>query len=396
MKRRGLASVLAVAVMMGMLSGCATPTWLGGKGSEKESARFQSPDPGSETGMRLVWSRSLAGSPDKHFVQPGRVAVGRESIFVGTFQGHVARVDRKSGEVIWKVSLGSAVMGGVDMDESRVYAGTEQGSMVALSIETGAEMWRTKLTTAVDSAPLAVEGKVIFQTLDNRTHALEAQTGQRVWMHSTPSEALVVMGASTPAAADGLAFIGYSSGEVFALRLADGKRVWSDNLRVLGGSSELDLMQDVDASVVLSEERGPQLMSPRRAFVVNHQGRVMASLASNGNRIWEKRLSAVRQPLWSSGRLFVVDMDGNLAAMSADDGVELWRVRLSDGLLTTPILYKERLLVADDQRHLFAIDPLSGRVMGRDKLSGPVLSLPVVTEDGIYLWTNEGDLLRYE
>ncbi|MBF0189526.1 MAG: outer membrane protein assembly factor BamB [Magnetococcales bacterium] len=400
-KGRGLASVLAVAVMMGLLSGCATPTWTpswigGGKGGEKESARFVSPDPGSKTGLRQVWNRSLAGSPDKHFVHPGRMALGRESIFVGTFQGNVSRVDRKSGEVIWKVALGAAVMGGVGMDETRVYAGTEQGAMVALSVDTGAELWRTRLTTAVDSAPLVVDGKVLFQTLDNRTHALDAQTGHRIWTHSTPSEVLVVMGSATPAAAEGLAFIGYSSGEVFALQLADGKRVWSDNLRVLGGSSELDLMQDVDASVVVSEARGPQLMSPRLVFVVNHQGRVMASLASNGNRIWEKRLSAVRQPLWSSGRLFVVDMDGNLVAMSAEDGTELWRVRLSDGLLTSPVLYKERILVADDQKHLFAIEPLSGRILGRDKLPGPVLSLPVVTEDGLYLWTNEGDLLRYE
>ncbi|MBF0213361.1 MAG: PQQ-binding-like beta-propeller repeat protein [Magnetococcales bacterium] len=383
-------------LLAGMLTGCATPTWLGGKGGEeKETVRFQPPDPGVNTGMRQVWKRSVAGSPDKHFVHPGRLAVSGDSVFVGTFQGQVARVDRKTGDILWKSALGSAVTGGVGLDESRVYAGTEQGVMVALARESGAELWRTRLTTAVDSAPLAVDGKVIFLTLDNRAYALDAATGQRLWMHSTPTEALVVMGSSTPSAADGLAFIGYSSGEVFALRLDDGQRVWSDNLRVLGGSGELDLMQDVDASVVLSEDQGLRV-APRRAFIVNHQGRVMACFAANGRRIWEKRVSAVRQPLWSMGRLFVVDMDGNLIAMGADDGVELWRVRLSDGLLTSPVLYKDQILVADDQRRMFALDPVSGRVMGRETLSGPVLSLPVVTEDGVYWWTNEGDLLRYE
>ncbi|MBF0418387.1 MAG: PQQ-binding-like beta-propeller repeat protein, partial [Magnetococcales bacterium] len=222
-----------------------------------------------------------------------------------------------------------------------------------------------------------------------------AATGQKLWSHSTLSEGLVVMGASTPSFADGLVFVGYSSGEVFALRSDDGQKVWSDNLRVLGGSSELDLMQDVDASVVFSEVHGPRL-GARKAYMVNHQGRLIACQATTGNRIWEKRLSAVRQPLWSMDRLFVVDLEGYVSAIGAEDGIELWRVRLSDGQLTSPVLYKDRLIVADDQERLYALDPASGRVLGRESLSGPVLSLPVVAEDGVYLWTNRGDLLRYE
>ncbi|MBF0628564.1 MAG: PQQ-binding-like beta-propeller repeat protein [Magnetococcales bacterium] len=391
-----MARIWAAVCMVVFLSGCAAPGWLGGgKGEAKGSTRFQFPDPGSATGLRMAWKRGIGSAPDKHFVQPGRIAISQDAVFVGTFQGYVTRVARDSGEVAWKTDLGAAIMGGVGVDEMRVYAGTEQGQMVALSRNTGAELWRTRLTTAVDSAPLVVDGKVIFLTLDNHTYALDAQTGDRLWSHSTPAELLVVMGSSTPSAADGLVFVGYSSGEVFALRLRDGKRVWSDNLRVLGGSGELDLIQDVDAAVVFSEDQGPRV-TPRRAFMVNHQGRVVACLVANGTRIWEKRLSALQQPLWSMGRLYVADMEGNMVALSADDGVELWRVRLTDGLLTSPVLYKGKILVADNQKHLFSLDPTSGRVTGLETLSGPVSSLPVAAEEGVYWWTNEGDLLRYE
>ncbi|MBF0342183.1 MAG: outer membrane protein assembly factor BamB [Magnetococcales bacterium] len=396
-RKSALAKGLALALAMGMLAGCSAPKWLGGAGKpdEKESNRFRAPDPDNATGLRLAWKRSLAGSPDKHFVQPGRIVVSGNGVFVGTFQGKVSRVDRKSGEVRWEASLGAPVMGGVGVDEERVYAGTEQGQMVALSRESGKELWRARVPMTVDSAPTVADGKVIFLTINNQAFALDAATGQQVWSHSTPAEGLVVMGSATPAAADGLVFIGYSSGEVFALRAGTGQKVWSDNLRVLGGSGELDLMQDVDASVVLTAEQGSRVAS-RRAFVVNHQGRVVACLASNGTRIWERRLSAVRQPLWSPGRLFVVDMDGHLSALTEEDGTELWRVRLSEGLLTSPVLYKDRLLVADDQGRLFALDPASGRVLGREPVAGPVLSQPVSMEDGLYIWTNKGDLVHYE
>lgn len=386
-----------LVLMLFLLSGCAVPTWMGGKvdGKDKESTRFQVPDPGQATGLKQVWKRSLAGSPDKHFVHPGQIAMTADAIYVGTFQGRVVRVNRKQGEVEWEFKSQGSIRGGVAVDEERVYAGTEQGEMIALSRKNGSQVWRVRVSSSVDSAPVVADGKVIFLTLDNHTYALDALTGQRIWMHSTPSESLVVMGSATPTATDGQVFVGYSSGEVFALSTANGHRVWSDNLRILGGTSELDLMQDVDATIVLSEQHGPQV-APKRAFVVNHQGRVVAVFAGTGSRIWERRLSAVRQPAWSMGRLFLSDMEGNLVAMSADDGVELWRVRISDGLLSAPALYKERIVVADDQSRLFALDPVSGRIVGMDKLAGPVMAPPVATQDGLFLWTNEGDLLRYE
>lgn len=394
----GMGRIGALLLAVLVLNGCSTPTWLGGKGDgkDKESTRFHPPDPGTTTGLNPGWRRSIASSAAKHFTQPGRLAVSREALFIGTFQGHVVRVDRKSGEILWKAGVGAAVTGGVSIDDSRVYAGTEQGQMVALEQSTGAEVWRTQMNTSVDSAPLVADGKVIFLTLDNRTHALDAQSGRKLWSHSTPAEQLVVMGSSTPSSADGLVFVGYSSGEVFALRLSDGQKAWSDNLRVVGGGSgELDLIQDVDAAIVFSDDAGPRV-APRRAFAVNHQGRVVAYWATNGTRIWEKRVSAVQQPLWSRGRLFISDMEGHLIALSADDGVEMWRVRLSDGLLSSPVMYKGSILVADNQKRLFALDPVSGRLTGRELLPGPVLSLPVVTEEGVYWWTNDGDLLRYE
>ncbi|MBF0428132.1 MAG: PQQ-binding-like beta-propeller repeat protein [Magnetococcales bacterium] len=396
LKKRGLGAYsLGLALLF--LTGCTTtPTWLGGKSpDEKQSVRFQAPNPGQETGLHSVWKRSLARSPDKHFFHPSRIAVTANAVYVGTFQGSVVSVDRKQGDILWKADAGTSIMGGVAADDDRVYAGTEQGEMVAWARNTGKELWRTRVSTTVDSAPLVTDGKVIFVTLDNHTYALDALTGERVWMHSTPAEALVVMGSSTPTASDGLVYVGYSSGEVFALHSASGGRSWSDNLRVLSGSGELDMMQDVDASIVLSAQMGAKV-ARRLAFAVNHQGQVVAYLAANGNRLWERRLSAVRQPLWSMGRLFIADMEGNLLAINAEDGVEMWRVRVSDGLLTSPVLYKDRVLVADNQRNLFSVDPASGRIMGMDRVSGPVLSQPVVTEDALFLWTNEGDLYRYE
>ncbi|MBF0295758.1 MAG: PQQ-binding-like beta-propeller repeat protein [Magnetococcales bacterium] len=394
------------------LGGCASmpgwvPSWMGGKDEKKRTEPVVPRQPvqvaEGPTGLQLAWRKSNAslhdwrggGEPSEHFEQPARFVVTDGEAYVGTFQGRVVKYDLKTGGVAWSVQVGSSVMGGVAVDEERVFAGTEQGEMIALKRSNGELVWRTRVATTVDSAPAVADGKVVFVTLDNRTYALDAVTGKRLWMHSTTAEALVVMGSATPTIADGLVFVGYSSGEVYVLRLADGNRAWSDNLRVLGGSSELDMMQDVDASVVLSGQHGPQV-APRRAFMANHQGRLVAYFAATGSRIWEKKLSVVRQPLWFQGRLFLADLEGNLVAISADDGVELWRAHITDGMLTTPIIFKDKVVVADNKKNLFTLDPASGRLLGRDPVPGAVMSLPMVDDRGLYLWTNSGELLRYE
>lgn len=357
---------------------------------------FVEPQTKESTGLTRVWKESVARAPEKHQQQPGQIVVVENDIFVATFQGRVVRLNRENGRVLWSATVSDRLVGGVALANQQLFVGTQDGEMVALSQDTGKELWRSDLSSPVTSAPVVAGGKVIFATLDSHTYALNSEDGKRAWVHSTPPEMLVVMGAATPTVDGPMVYVGYPSGDIFGLSLENGAPVWAENLSIRGGRSELDLLQDVVASIVVSRESDTLLSGTKKLFAVNHQGRAVALLPRNGTRVWEYKLSAIRRPWLAGKKLIFSEMDGHVVALSAGEGVEAWRTRVSDGLLSAPVSKGSKVVVADNRGRLMTLDADTGHVLGMDRLGEAVLADPVVVDNSLFLWTNEGSVLRYD
>ncbi|MBF0358668.1 MAG: outer membrane protein assembly factor BamB [Magnetococcales bacterium] len=377
-----------------LFSGCSyMPDWFW-IDDEEEISGYKEPDPGRLVAIDEEWDRGIEGEPDEYMSHPRQIAVTEEAVFVGTFEGLVVKVDKSRGKVIWESELDSSVSGGVATDGSRVFAGTVAGNMVALSRENGEKLWQSQVSTSVASAPLVVGGRVIFTTLNNRTYALDVNSGKLLWTHSSVPVALVVQGAATPTTNGRTVFVGYSTGEVFALNLREGKPLWGKNLSRLMGRSEIDRLHDVDGEVVV----GPSGMDTPipKVYVVNHQGSVMGIQSNGGVEVWKSKFSAIRRPLLWGNQLFVVNVEGQIVSISAKDGLEVWRTRISDGYLSAPVRFGDQIIVGDSKGRLFSIDPASGRVTGLNHLNDPIIATPVVDGSSLYIWTNEGDLIKYK
>ena len=381
MKRATFKTGLTCAFLAALLalSACSS--------TDEKVAAYMEPDPGKSIGLEKSWSRSIGSDADEYFQHPGVIAISGKDVYVGTYGGKVARVSLDEGRTAWDADLDTEVSGGVALGPEQVFVGTAEGEMVALSRSNGEQLWRTRVSTKVASAPRYAEGRVFFTTLDNRTFALNAQNGERLWVHQSVPEPLVVMGAAQPTVEDGVVYVGYSSGEVFALAARDGATRWSVNLMILGGRSEVDRLQDVDAALIISD---------RKILAVNHQGSIAAIDKETGRRIWRQKFSGIRKPLLKSGRIYVSNMDGTLAAISEEGGSVLWSSVLSDGVLTAPAMVGGKLMVADDKGRLFAVEPRRGEVVGLDQLDDPVYGDPrALAGSGLLLWTNDGNLIRY-
>ncbi|MBF0310309.1 MAG: PQQ-binding-like beta-propeller repeat protein [Magnetococcales bacterium] len=398
MNRTGLLRVVLGVSLAALLGGCGVSKWVGVGGEPVVAGdHFTAPNPGRGVGLRKVWKESLSAAAKGVLPHPGRIVVTGDRVYVATAEegglfssatrGMVNCLEVGSGRVIWRADLPGAASGGVAVDENLVYVGTLDGDVVALRRDKGELAWKTRVSTKVTSAPAVARDRLLVTTLDSRTYALNTADGSRVWIHASTPESLVLMGGATPTVVGDTAFVGYPSGEVFALGTADGKVRWTANLTAIGGRSEVDLLQDVDASIVLSS---------RKIFAVNHQGHVAALFPPTGARVWERRASAIRSPLLLGRRLIVADVEGNVLALDAEDGGLIWQNRVSDGLLTAPVLLGEQVLIGDNRGRLMTLDPASGRVTGLDQVDEELLADPVVTERGLLLWTNRGNLIRYE
>lgn len=380
----------SLAATLLLLAGCSSVTSLWEEVKSTGEERFKGyvePKPGRSVSLKRTWKSSVTSSTPKYLHHPGVVAVSGGDVFVASQQGDVARVSRTNGDVLWKKDLDTTLGGGVAVSDSLVFVGTLDGEMVALSRSDGSVAWRQGVGAAVASAAAVARDRVVFQTLDNRTHALDLASGRRLWQHATLPETMSLMGAGTPTIAGEFVLVGYSSGELFALNLGDGRKVWSDNLTVLGGRTELELVQDVDAPIVVVGNR---------IYTVSHQGNLVVYAGVNGTRQWERTMSSIRRPLVASGRVFVSDMEGWVYAFDDKSGAPVWRTRVSDGLLTNPLLLNGQILVADHEGRFASLDPNSGQVEGFDHLKENIFSEAVAADGSLFLWTDSGNLWRFQ
>ena len=63
-------------------------------------------------------------------------------------------------------------------------------------------------------------------------------------------------------------------------------------------------------------------------YAVGHAGRMIATQARSGERLWSINLPGTQMPYVAGDAVFVVDVNGQLVAVSRRDGKILWTVRL--------------------------------------------------------------------
>ena len=318
-----------------------------------------------------------------------------------------ARVTATSaaGATLWSVDLtprrdraADASGGGVSVARGRVYATTGFGELTALDASTGAELWTQDLDAPGTSAP-TVKGDLVYVVARNSAAwALDVNTGRIQWqLNGTPSIANFGGGAGV-AVNDDIAVFPFPSGEVVATFPQGGIRRWST---VVSGD------RLGRASAAITDISGDPVISGNRAYVGNFGGQLAALDLFNGDRIWTANEGALG-PVWPAGNaVFLVNDLNELVRLDAATGDPVWRVALPSqeqkqrrrqkpiAAHYGPILAGGRLIVASSEGNMRMFDPASGALIGAVPIPGGAASNPVVAQGTLYVISKEGQLLAF-
>jgi outer membrane protein assembly factor BamB len=290
----------------------------------------------------------------------------------------------------------AAFGGGVSADEARVYVATGYGIAAAFDAATGKPLWETRLGQPLRGAPSVSGDRLFFLSQDNQLHEVGAADGKVRWTVSGTVEIAGILGSAAPAVSQDTVVVGFSSGELNALRAENGRTVWQDQLARTGRSTAMAALADIDGSPVI--DRG-------RVFAIGHGGRMVALELATGTRVWERNFAGVSTP-WAAGEfLYVVTVDGEVLCVTRGEGKLRWVTRLDQyrkpkkkqGPIqwAGPVLASERLWVAGSSRELVAIDPYEGKRLASIRLKAPAYLPPVVAGGVLYQLTDDGTLTAY-
>ena len=140
-----------------------------------------------------------------------------------------------------------------------------------------------------------------------------------------------------------------------------------------------------------------------RVYASDVEGNVYALNLDSGKRVWKSRLKEAISASTgvNSHSVFVGTFSGELIALSADNGEEKWRVSVSSEILAVPAA-NERVVVAQTiDGRAFAFDAYSGEALWRYDHTVPSLTLrgtanPVIYRNQVLLAFGNGQLVSLQ
>lgn len=343
--------------------------------------------------IRTVWSADIGQGSSKYGRLTASPIVADGRVFTLDAAGLVTALN-SSGAVAWKISLvpekgtdTNAFGGGLAAEGGRLFVATGHGIVTALDTQGGKKLWDKNVGSPVRSAPTIGGGRVVVVTTDGRTVALSGHDGAEMWAYrGLPERASLLLGAS-PALSGDVAVVPYPTGDVVALRVADGSVAWQDSLSRSRAASSLGSMSDAASPAI----------DGNTVYAIGHGGRMIATEVRTGERVWSVNVPGIQRPYVAGDSIYVVDTSGQLIAMSRRDGKALWTTRLAGGKSWSgPVLAGGRLWLASDTGKLLGVNAVGGKVETQLDLGAAVYIAPVVANGRMYVLTDKARLISLQ
>jgi outer membrane protein assembly factor BamB len=350
--------------------------------------------------IERAWRTSVGDGASRYGRVLAQPVIADGRVFAMDANDIVSAYDAKTGRELWSFDPkpenvdSRSFGGGVAVAGDRLYVSTGYGQVLALEAKDGKEIWRQPLSAPSHSAPTVADGRVFVVTVENQLNALAAVDGHRLWTHNGIPETAELLGAASPAVQGGIVVVPYSSGEIFALRVENGRPLWTDNLatpRPLGALSSL------------ADVRGAPVIDRDRVFAVSHSGIMVAIDLRTGDRVWEQDIGGTHMPWVAGDFIYVLSSDNELVCVTRSDGHVRWvrdlprfedQEKQRDPIRWSgPVLAGDRLIVVSSNGRAFSVSPYTGEALGTSEFPDGVYVSPVVADKTLYVVTDEADLI---
>jgi outer membrane protein assembly factor BamB len=351
--------------------------------------------------LHEAWSDTIGEGETRYGAPLSPPVVENGRVFALDGRDVVIALDVKTCDELWRndvkpgAELGHAYGGGVAAGGGgRVFVTTGYAQVLALDAATGKEVWRRQVAAPVRAAPTVADGRVYAVTVDNELEVLSADDGHLLWTHNGIPETAGLLGAASPAVEGDIVVVPYSSGEIFALRVENGRPLWTDNLTTARPLGALSTIADI---------RGRPVIDRGRVYAVSHSGRMVAINLRTGDRVWEQDIGGTHGPWVAGDYIYVLSNDVDLMCLRREDGKVRWVTELPryenpkkkrDAISWAgPVLAGDRLIVVASTGDAVSVSPYTGRALGHSEFPDGVFLDPIVAGDTLFVLTDEAELI---
>ncbi|WP_374570107.1 PQQ-binding-like beta-propeller repeat protein [Phenylobacterium sp.] len=360
--------------------------------------------------LSVAWRRGFgeASKRGKEITAPPVMAAGK--VFVMDGEATVSAINASNGEVVWRKDLRpsnkrdrEAFGGGLAFADGKLYVTSGYRFAARLDANSGAVEWKKATDEPIHAAPTVASGVVMAVSIDNTLLTFNAETGDPGWNYQALSEPARILAASSPAVSGDTVVASFGSGELVALRVANGIDLWSETLSRANRSNALSEIRDIPGRPVIYEGD---------VFAVSHSGVFAVTDLRTGSTRWTLPIAGITSPWVAGDVVYVVSRDGKVYCVARESGQVYWIKDLNAGLPVTkkrafglfgkkvvrpvwssPLLASNRLIIGSSAGQLVALNPKTGEIEKSENIGAPVLIGPIAAGGMIYIATDKAQLV---
>lgn len=290
--------------------------------------------------------------------------IAGDLVIAACSDGSLCFLDRRTGRVLEKIHVGSAIESSPAVATGVIHVGTDDGTLVGIGLADGGERFRAKIGSMVRSSPLTAGGLVIVGTVDAGAQGALVSLGEDGRPRWTRKLASVF---SSPALAGTAVVVGADDGSVHAFDAAKGAPVWSQRIG--------------------SKVRATPAVAGDAVYAASLDGNVVALAAADGARRWERALghAAYSSACVASGVAVFGCHEGHVHGLDMATGAVRFQAETRGPVLSSPVAVGARVLVSSTDGHIYVLDE-SGAVLNTFPLpGGATQSSPAVEGDEVFI-----------
>lgn len=361
---------LAAALLAALLAACSS-------GPKRPEPAPLQPDP-QRISVRQVWTAEL-GKVDFPLV----VQTAGATVALASGAGDVNLLDARTGEVLWRTSVGATLNAGVGHDGSSAAVVTTENELVVL--QSGKELWRQRLAAPSYTPPLVAGARVFVLGADRSVTAFDGASGRRLWNQTRTGEPLVLRQPGVLMAVGDTLVVGLGA-RLVGMNPLNGTSRWELPLASPRGTNDVERLVDLVTGVA---RQGDNVCL--RSF----QATVGCVDAARGALLWTKPAAGAQGLSGDAELLLGVEFDDTLVAWRRADGERLWSSNaLRYRRLTAPLLLGAGLVVGDEGGRLHFLARADGALQARVETdSSPIATTPVLAGNTLVVVTRNGRVL---
>jgi len=341
--------------------------------------------------IKNAWSADIGTGSSFYGKLTASPIVYDGKVFTLDAAGRISAFSVSGGSAVWRASTTpegekdrEGFGGGLAADGGRIYVGTGYGYVVAYEARTGKKLWEKNVGSPVRTSPTAAAERVFAVTKEGQVYCLSGSDGSELWSFRGMAERASLLSNASPAVAGDIVVVPYPSGDLVALRVADGQAVWSESLARTRTASSMAAMSDTARPAI---DNGT-------VFAVGHAGRMVATAQKTGERLWSLTVPSIQAPWVAGDTVYVVDTGGQVMAITRRDGKIQWTAKLAGASTWSgPVLAGGRLWLTSNKGHLVSVDAATGKTLTTQDLGAPIYIAPVVAGGRMFVLTDKARLI---